>query len=122
MPKKLTEEIINAAIEGFKARKTHLNQQISDLRGMLESDSAQAGTAAKPASRKRGRMSAAGRRRIAMAQKARWARVRGESKPESVKVKTRKPKRRISEEGMKRIIAATKRRWRLQRAAKRKFP
>jgi hypothetical protein len=51
-----------------------------------------------------------------MAQKARWARVRGESKPGSAKVKTPQPKRRISEEGMKRIIAATKRRWKLQRA------
>jgi hypothetical protein len=116
----VNEEVINAAIEGFEARKTHLNQQISELRGMLEGGSAQTGAAAEPAPRKRGRMSAAARRRIAMAQKARWARVRGVSKPESAKVKTPTPKRRISEEGMKRIIAATKRRWRLQRAAKAK--
>ena len=120
MPKKLNEEIINAAIEGFKARKTHLNQRIAELREMLNGGPAQAGAAAEPAPRKRQRMSAAARRRIAMAQKARWARVRGESKPGSAKVKTPKPKRRISEEGMKRIIAATKKRWRLQRAAQAK--
>ena len=116
MPKKLNEEIINAAIDGFTARKTHLNQRIAELREMLNGGSAQAGAVAEPAPRKRRRMSTAARRRIAMAQKARWARVRDKFKPGSAKVKTPKPKRRISEEGMKRIIAATKPRWRLQRS------
>ena len=97
MPKKLNEEIINAAIEGFEARKTHLNQQISELRGMLEGGSAQTGAAAEPAPRKRRRMSAATRRRISLAQKARLAKLRGEYGPEQAKVG--KPKRRISPEG-----------------------
>ena len=117
MPKKLTDEIVRAAIDGFTARKTHLNQRIAELREMLNGGPAQPAAPAEPAPPKRGRMSAAARRRIAMAQKARWARVRNESEPGSAKVKTPKPKRRISEEGMKRIIAATRRRWRLQRAA-----
>jgi hypothetical protein len=45
-------------------------------------------------------MSAAGRRRISLAQKARWAKTR-----------TAKPKRTISVAGRKRIAAAQRARW-----------
>jgi hypothetical protein len=64
--------------------------------------------------KRRRKRSAAVRKRMAEAQKARWAKIKGES----VSVSTEPPKarRQISEEGMKRIIAATKRRWRLQKA------
>ena len=65
--------------------------------------------------RKRRKFSAASRRKMALAQQARWARVKGEIAPPPATPKA--PKRRISAEGMKRIIAATKKRWRLQRAA-----
>ena len=37
MPTKLTPEIITAAIEGFKAEKTRIDQQIAELRAMLPS-------------------------------------------------------------------------------------
>jgi hypothetical protein len=57
---------------------------------------------------------------MALAQKARWAKIKGEIEPPSPPTpKPPKPKRRISAEGMKRIIAATKKRWRLQKAAAR---
>src|ERR1035438_6197720 len=62
------------------------------------------------------KISAAARRRMAIAQRKRWAKIRGESEPPAP-AKAPKAKRRISEEGMKRIIAATKKRWRLQKAA-----
>ena len=57
---------------------------------------------------------------MALAQKARQAKVKGESAPPTPSVEPEQPKakRRISEEGMKRIIAATKKRWRLAKAAK----
>jgi hypothetical protein len=116
MPKKLTEEIINAAIDGFKAQKSHLDQQIAELRAMLNGGYAQGAALSEPEPQRRRRMSAAARRRIAAAQRARWAKLRRESGQMPVKVA--KPKRRISPEGLKRIIAATKKRWRLQRAAK----
>jgi hypothetical protein len=49
---------------------------------------------------------------MAMAQKARWAKIKGESEPSApTKPEAPKPKRRISKEGMARIIAATKKRW-----------
>ena len=65
---------------------------------------------------KRKRFSAAARRRMALGQKARWAKIKGHT--EAPALATPEPtKRRISPEGMKRIIAATKKRWRLKRAA-----
>jgi len=117
MPKKLTDEIVRAAIDGLTARKTHLNERIAELRAML-SGPAQPTNAAEPTPRKRRKFSAAALRRMRAAQRLRWARVRGESKPAAPATKkATKPKRRISPEGLKRIIAATKKRWRLQRAA-----
>ena len=121
MPKKLSDEIVRAAIDGFTAQKAHLNQRIAELREMLNGGPAQPAATSEPAPRKRRKMSAAARRRIATAQIARWANIRGESKPTaSARMKATKPKRKISPEGLKRIIAATKKRWRLQRAAQAK--
>lgn len=117
MPKKLNEGIVKAAIDGFVARKAHLNQRIAELRAMLNGGSPQTAALPEVVGRKGRKMSAAARRRIAAAQRARWAKVHGETRPGSAKVKTTKSKRRISEEGMQRIIAANKKRWRLQRAA-----
>ena len=115
MPKKLSEAIVKAAINGFEVQKARLNEQIAELRAMLSGSSN--GTAAAPEPARKRRMSAAARKRIAMAQRARWARDRGESVSSAPAMKTPKKKRRISPEGLKRIIAATKKRWRLQKAA-----
>jgi cell division septum initiation protein DivIVA len=118
MRKKLTDEIINAAIDGFTAQKAQLSQRIAELRAMLNGGSPQAAAAAEPAPRKRRKFSATARRRMREAQRLRWAKIRGESEGAAYSTtRAIKPKRRISEEGMKRIVAATKRRWRLQRAA-----
>ena len=117
MPNKFTDEIVSAAIDGFKAQRNRLDQRIAELRTMLNGGSPQAALASELSPRTGGRMSAAARRRIAAAQRARWAEVRGESESAPATAKASKPKRRISPEGLKRIIAATKRRWRLQRAA-----
>ena len=76
-----------------------------------------AATSEAPA-RRRKKFSAASRRKMALSQKARWAKIKGEIEPPSRPApEPPKPKRRISAEGMKRIIAATKKRWRLQKAA-----
>jgi hypothetical protein len=118
MPKKLNEEVISAAIEGFNARKTHLNQRIAELREMLNGGPVQPAAAVDPAPRKRRKFSPAALRRIREAQRLRWAKVREESMPPAPAAKKgTKPKRRISPEGLKRIIAATKKRWSLQRVA-----
>jgi len=66
---------------------------------------------------RRRKFSAAARRKMALAQKSRWAKIKGETAPPAPAPAPAKPQRRISPEGMKRIIAATKKRWRLQKAA-----
>ena len=118
MPTKLTHEIITAAILGFEEQERHIDTRITELRAVLTGGPAAPATTPEPPTRKRKKFSAASRRKMAMAQKARWAILKGESEPSAPATpKTPKPKRRISKEGMARIIAATKKRWRLQRAA-----
>ncbi len=118
---KFTNDIITAAIEGFEYQKRRIDDQIAELRAMLPGgpsrpESSTDFTTPTPA-RKRRKFSAAARRKMAQAQKARWARIRGESESSAQSAaEPVKPKRRISEEGMKRIIAAAKKRWRLQKA------
>jgi hypothetical protein len=65
-------------------------------------------------------MSAAGRARIAAAQRARWAKQKGsaEHKNGTEKVKAKKAKRTMSPEGRAKIAAAQKRRWAKQKAGK----
>jgi hypothetical protein len=115
---KLKEELIQAAIDGFTAQKLRIDAQIADLRAMLNGSLTGNAATLETGPSKRRKMSASARRRIAMAQKARWAKVRGETGSAApAKVKPATTKRRISPEGRQRIIAATKKRWRLQKAA-----
>lgn len=60
-----------------------------------------------PAHKKRGTMSAAGRARIAAAQRARWAKVKGKKTSSN----DHKPKRRFSAAARAKIAAAAKARW-----------
>jgi hypothetical protein len=112
MPTRLTAQIINAAIDGFQAQKSKLDQRIAELRAMLSGTSVEAVTTPQPTPAKRRKFSAAALRRMREAQRQRWARVRGET---AAATKPAKPKRRISAQGMRNIIAATKRRWALNR-------
>ena len=115
---KLDRSILEAAILGFESRKRQIDTRIAELRQMLNSGPTQAVATPQAPARKR-KVSAAARRRMAIAQRKRWAKIRGESEPLAPATpEPPKAKRRISEEGMKRIIAATKKRWRLAKAAK----
>ena len=89
---KLNRNIIEAAIVGFEHQKTEMDRQISELRAMLTGP---AETAATPeaAPGKRKKRSAAVRRKMALAQKARWEKIKGESaKPERQPRNAPKPK------------------------------
>jgi hypothetical protein len=108
MLQKLSPEIIAAALAGFEAQKQQIDSKIAELRDMLDHRDG----AAEAPKRKR-KISAVSRRRMALAQKKRWAAIKGQFQAPAG---SEPPKRRISEEGMKRIIAATKRRWALKRA------
>jgi hypothetical protein len=119
MPTKLNSEILGAAIEGFEAQKRRIDDQIRELRARLSGGSVEPAAMPQALGRGRKKFSAASRRKMALAQKARWAKIRGASGPSTPATpKPAKPKRRISEEGMKRIIAAAKKRWRSAKAAK----
>jgi hypothetical protein len=119
MPTKLNSELLTAAIEGFEAQKARIDDQIRELRAKLSGSSVEPAATPEAPGRGRKKFSAASRRKMALAQKARWAKIRGESEPSKTAAPApAKPKRRISEEGMKRIIAATKKRWRLAKAKK----
>src|SRR5215469_1939131 len=90
---KLTPEIINAAIAGFEQQKKQIDSSIADLRAVLNNGSAPHATASEAPVRKRRKMSAAARKRIGDATRARWAKYRaGLERP----VPARKPKRKLS--------------------------
>jgi hypothetical protein len=68
-------------------------------------------------------ISAASRRKMALAQKARWAGLRKKSQPIAVVAKSTGPapaKHKISAAGRKRMAAASRARWAAFRAAKKK--
>ncbi len=113
---KVPEDIILAAIHGLEAR-------IAELRAMLPGNQTTSeptgdSTPEPRGQRKRRKMSAQARQRIREAQKARWAKVRGETTATApVKKAVAKKRRRMSAEGRAKIAAATKKRWAAYRAA-----
>jgi hypothetical protein len=115
MPTKLTPEIIGAAILGFEEQRRHIDANIAELRAILAGDSAKSTVKPEPTKHKRRKVSAAGRARIAEAQRKRWAESKAASQPSTPEV-TPTPKRKLSEAGRKVIVAATKKRSALKRA------
>ena len=115
MPKKLTPEIIIAAIAGFEAQKDNIDSRIAEIRSMLDggrSEPAATTETVKP----RKKRSAAVRRRMALAQRARFAKLKQGSKPDA---QTAKPKKRkMSAAGRRAISLAAKKRWAAIKAAK----
>src|SRR5437899_10807778 len=93
----------------LKAERDKAAQQVNALDTAIR---ALSGLNSTGATRGRWTMSAAARARIAAAQRARWAKVKGQRKVVSIA-----PKRRISAAGLARIRAATRARWAKWRAA-----
>src|ERR1039458_5884830 len=99
MPPKLTPEIISAAIDGYEAHKVCIDSKIAELKALLPGGSIETATTPEAPSKKR-KISAAARRRMALGQKARWAKIRGESEtPAPATPEPAKPKRRLSNAG-----------------------
>jgi hypothetical protein len=116
---KLTETIIEAAIAGFEAQKTSIDGQIAELRAMLNGSAAKQTVAAQESpTGKRKKFSAASRRKMAEAQRLRWAKLKGGTQPaKPAAVAAPKPKRKLSASGRAAIIAGTKKMWARKRAA-----
>jgi|HubBroStandDraft_1064217.scaffolds.fasta_scaffold29328_2 hypothetical protein len=80
-PTKLTTEILTAAIEGFESRKTRIDAKIAGLKARLSGGPAENTATPQLTTPTRKKFSAAARRKMALAQAARWAKIRGESEP-----------------------------------------
>lgn len=111
MAQTLSQEVIKAAIEGFESQKVRIDQQLSELRAMLNGSPAQTTV---PTKRNGRTISTAGRARIAEAQRKRWAASRGQAEPSAPT--PIKPKRKLSAAGRAAIVAALKKRWAAKRA------
>jgi hypothetical protein len=116
----LTPQIITAAIYGLEAQKVLLDSQIAELRGMLDGRRKVPGALPSETGRPRKKFSAAARRKMAAAQKARWKKIKQGSEPsQAASSKPAKRKRRkMSAAGRKAISIATKKRWAAIKAAK----
>lgn len=108
MPPKLTNEIITAAIDGFEAQKTRIDGQIAELKTLLSGGPTETAATPEAPTGKRKKFSAASRRKMAMAQNARWAKLKGESEPTTPAAKV---KRKMSAAGKKAIAEAQRKRW-----------
>jgi hypothetical protein len=69
MPRKLSHEVILAAIEGFESQKRKIDAQVAELRAMLNGHRAELATTAE--THKRKKFSAATGRRMREAQRRR---------------------------------------------------
>lgn len=119
----LDDTILELAAAGYQAQLDRINAAIGEIQARLGKRGPGRPKAATiftqdPPSRKR-TLSAAARKRIGAAQKARWRafhKARGEP-AKAQQVKTKK-KRKLSAAGRKAIIAANKRRWTALNAAR----
>jgi hypothetical protein len=115
MPKTLTPEIVLAAIAGFELQKAKLDSQIAELRSMLDG-SGRSESPSTPTGRPRKKFSAATRRKMAAAQRARYSKLRQGSEPTQPVIA--KPRRKLSAKGRRAISIAAKKRWKAIKAAK----
>jgi hypothetical protein len=111
---KLTPEIASAAILGLEEMKRKIDGQIAELRALLSGGYAETAATTEAPTGKRKKFSAAARRKMALAQKARWAKIRGES---ASTAPAPRAKRTMSAAGRKAIAEAQRKRWAVSRKA-----
>ena len=116
MPQKLTLEIIIAAIAGFEAQKDHIDSRIAEIRLILDGGRSVPDTPS-GTGKPRKKRSAAVRRRMALAQRARYAMLKQGSEPTQA-MTAKSKKRKMSAAGRRAISMAAKKRWRAIKAAK----
>jgi hypothetical protein len=116
----VTMSNLDNALRELREKRSHAQLEIDKLDQIISGIESLNGTGAsgKTAQRKH-TLSASARRRISLAQKARWASLRKKSQPMAVaKTISAVPKRKMSAAGRKRIAAASRARWAAFRAAK----
>jgi hypothetical protein len=68
---------------GFEQQKIQIDNQIAELRQMLDGGPAETAATPEPTKPQRRKRSLAVRRRMALAQKERWAKLKGETEPKA---------------------------------------
>ena len=104
MAKRLTPDIIIAAIAGFEAQKNSVDSQIAELRSILDGAGHTEPGDSTATARPRKKRSAAVRQRMAVAQRARYAKLKQGSEP--TQHMTSKPKRKVSRAARAKMAAA----------------
>ena len=97
--------------------KSRIEARLTAINRVIGGDDSTVTSAAKPTAKRGGRrqFSAATKARMAAAQKARWAKLKGTS---TTTTPAAKKKRKLSAEGRAAIVAATKARWAKLKATK----
>jgi hypothetical protein len=116
----ISKSIIEAAIVGFEHQKIQIASQLAELRAMLSGGPTQTTEVSTPEATpgKRRKVSAAARRKMALAQKARWAKIKGESEPAApIAAEVPKAKRKLSA-AAKAVVGANLKKARAAKAAK----
>jgi L,D-peptidoglycan transpeptidase YkuD (ErfK/YbiS/YcfS/YnhG family) len=94
---KITRDILLAALAGFQLERQRIDAQIAEVEAMLDGPSKAPAVISDAAPQKRkGKRSLAVRRRMAEAQKARWAKVKGESEAVGKPGKTKAAKKSVA--------------------------
>jgi hypothetical protein len=106
MPK-IANDILEAALIGYQQRANEIEAKIAELRREIGSPTATV------RGRKRRRLSTEARRKIAEAQRKRWAKAKGQTA-----TKPARKKRHLSAAARQRIATAQKKRWAEFRAKK----
>ena len=112
MTHQLTNDILNAALESLMSKRHQIDEQIAEVRRMVANGRNGRRSTSEPVVRKH-RISHAGRRAIAAAQRRRWAEQKAAAGTSTAKGK--KPKRVLSRAGRAAIVAALKKRWAAKR-------
>lgn len=89
--KQIDPAVLQAALEGLEHRRAEVDQNIAAVKKMLRSGGPRAAAPAKPPAKPRRKMSGAARKRIAEAQRRRWAEFRAKSAPKKARRKRAKP-------------------------------
>jgi len=107
--------LLEAALIGYEQLKRNVEEKIAGIRQQLGTGGATAGPA--PVQTGRRPLSPAARRRIAAAQRKRWAALKGGASA-AAPAKTVSAKRTMSAAARKKIAAAQRKRWALVKASK----
>jgi hypothetical protein len=107
------------ALKELRAKRSQAQAEIDKLDQIIIGIESLNGTAVSHKAAPKSRViSAASRRKMALAQKARWANIRNGSKPATKTASSSTPKRTMSPAARKKIAAAQRARWVKIRAAK----